>query len=276
MATVMKASEFVEKLKDVAKDHKTLYVMGCFGAPMTVTNKKRYIAHHDYNARASRAKMINAASADTFGFDCVGLIKGVLWSWDGNKTRAYGGAKYKAKGVPDIGADAMIKVCSDVSTNFNNIEVGEAVWTNGHIGVYIGNGLAIECTPAWKNKVQITACNKAKSGYNTRKWKKHGKLPYIDYDVTETPKKTASSTKVEAAPKFSKGLAGQYKVSAISGLHLRAGAGTKKTSLRVLKHGTIVQTYGYYGTDSNGVKWFYVVTAEGVKGFCSSKYLKKC
>lgn len=30
---VMKASEFVAKLKDVAQNYKTLYVMGCFGAP---------------------------------------------------------------------------------------------------------------------------------------------------------------------------------------------------------------------------------------------------
>jgi hypothetical protein len=30
---VMKAKAFVEKLIDIAKNYKTLYVMGCFGAP---------------------------------------------------------------------------------------------------------------------------------------------------------------------------------------------------------------------------------------------------
>lgn len=39
---VMKASEFVAKLKDVAQNYKTLYVMGCFGAPLTGGNVSRY------------------------------------------------------------------------------------------------------------------------------------------------------------------------------------------------------------------------------------------
>lgn len=181
MSKVMNASEFVNKLKDIATNYKTLYVMGCFGAPMTSTNKKRYANNNTYNRKATRTKYINAASADTFGFDCVCLIKGVLWGWNGDKTKVYGGAKYKSNGVPDIAADTMFKACSNISADFSNIEVGEAVWKPGHIGVYIGNGLTVECTPAWKNKVQITACNTPKTGYNTRKWTKHGKLPYIEY-----------------------------------------------------------------------------------------------
>lgn len=279
MAKVMKASEFVEKLKDVANNHKTLYVMGCFGAPMTAANKKRFVKNHVYNTNPARTKLINAASEDTFGFDCVCLIKAILWGWSGDKSKTYGGAKYKAKGVPDISADQMIKVCSEVSTDFSDIQVGEAVWTNGHIGIYIGNGLAVECTPAWKNKVQITACNCSKPGYNTRKWKKHGKLPYIAYDVVVAPAKPvkpSNTKKVEAAAKLSKALAGSYKVTASSGLHIRTGAGSKKTSLGVLKHGTIVRNYGYYNVASNGVKWLYVKTDDGTAGYCSSTYLKKC
>ena len=151
--------ELANKLKDIATNYKTLYVMGCFGAPMTAANKRRYTQNHSYNKQASRTAMINAASADTFGFDCVCLIKGVLWGWNGNKTLTYGGAKYAVNGVPDISADGMINVCKNISTDFSKIEVGEAVWMSGHIGVYIGDGLAVECPPKWQNKVQITACN---------------------------------------------------------------------------------------------------------------------
>lgn len=197
MGAVMKASEFVKKLEDIAKNYKTLYIMGCFGAPMNSKNKTRYCNNHSYNRKAARTKMIQAASADTFGFDCVCLLKGVLWGWNGDTSKVYGGAKYTSNGVPDIGADQMIKVCSDISTDFSNIEVGEAVWMSGHIGVYIGNGLSVECTPRWKNCVQITACNCSKSGYNTRNWTKHGKLPYIDYDVkssTQSQPTTVPST----------------------------------------------------------------------------------
>lgn len=175
------AKELAAAAEAVAKNYKTLYVMGCFGAPMTTSNKARYIKHHSYNSNATRAAMINAATADTFGFDCVCFIKGLLWGWNGNKTHIYGGATYASNGVPDIDDGQMISVCSDVSTNFNNIAVGEVVWMQGHIGIYIGNGLAVECTPKWKNNVQITACNCNKAGYNRRDWTKHGKLPYVKY-----------------------------------------------------------------------------------------------
>lgn len=182
---MMKNTELVAKLKDIATNYKTLYVMGCFGAPMNATNKKRYTTNHTYNMDATRTAMINAASNDTFGFDCVCLIKGVLWGWNGDKSKVYGGATYKSNDVPDIGADQIITVCSDVSTDFSKITVGELVWMSGHVGIYIGDGLAVECTPKWGNKVQITACNCSKSGYNRRDWTKHGKLPYVAYNTAQ-------------------------------------------------------------------------------------------
>lgn len=189
----MKNLDFVAKLKDIAKNYKTLYVMGCFGAPMTADNKDRYTKNHSYNRKAARTNMIKAASSDTFGFDCVCLIKGVLWGWNGNKRKKYGGAVYGTNGVPDIGADKMISRCKDLSTDFSKIEIGEAVWMKGHIGVYIGDGLAVESSPKWENGVQITACNCDKAGYNRRDWTKHGKLPYIEYVVkATTPKKSVT------------------------------------------------------------------------------------
>ena len=110
---MMKSSELVAKVVDIAKHYKTLYVMGCFGAPLTDTNKSRYIKNHPYNMAAARTSMIMAATPDTFGFDCVNLIKAVLWGWTGDKTKSYGGAKYATNGVPDEGADTMIKRCKN-------------------------------------------------------------------------------------------------------------------------------------------------------------------
>lgn len=193
---------------NVANSYKTLYVMGCFGAPMTAANKKRYTKNNPYNTAADRTRMINAASADTFGFDCVCLIKGLLWGWSGDGSKTYGGAKYAVNGVPDIGADTMITKCSGVSTDFSKVEVGEAVWCKGHIGIYIGGGLAVECTPKWKNCVQVTACNCTKSGYNRRNWTKHGKLPYVTYtgesENAAAGGKPADSTAMAAVDKLAK------------------------------------------------------------------------
>lgn len=201
---MMTNTELVAMLKNIAMNYKTLYVMGCFGAPMTEYNKKRYTQNNAYNKQPARTAMINAASEDTFGFDCSCLIKGVLWGWKGDKNAIYGGATYASNGVPDIGADQMIKVCKDISTDFTDIEVGEAVWMKGHIGIYIGDGLAVECTPRWDNKVQITACNCNISGYNRRNWKKHGKLPYVSY-VQQTPPAEPTTPETPTTSSFKKG-----------------------------------------------------------------------
>ena len=175
--------ELAAKCKDIALHYKTVYVLGGFGAPMTAAYKAQCVKNYAYNDRASTWN----ASADTFAFDCVNLIKGILWGWDGDLAATYGGAKYASNGVPDIGANMMITKCGGVTRDFSKIEIGEVVWMDGHIGVYIGDGLAVECTPAWENKVQITAVGNigAKTGYHTRTWTSHGKLPYVTYEQEE-------------------------------------------------------------------------------------------
>lgn len=190
---MMKSKAFVDALVNIAKNFKTLYVMGAFGAPMNSGNKTRYCNNHEYNRRPARTAMIKAATSDTFGFDCVCLIKGVLWGWTGDTSKSYGGAVYASNGVPDIGADEMIRRCPGASsTGWADMVPGEVVWLEGHIGVYIGDGLAVECSPKWANKVQITAIGNIgpKPGYNARTWTKHGRLPYVDYsdaDAGQTP-----------------------------------------------------------------------------------------
>ena len=202
MAYVMKASEFIQKLKDVAQNYNTIYMWGVFGASVTesvIAGKSKQ--YPSWYTAAKQKTFRSLIGKNYFGFDCVCLIKGILWGWDGDKNATYGGARYAVNGVPDIGADTMITRCKEVSTTgWANMEPGEAVWCSGHIGVYIGDGLAVECTPKWKNCVQITAVGNigSKAGYNSRKWTKHGKLPWIEYDVeTTTTKPSTPSTSLE-------------------------------------------------------------------------------
>ena len=63
--------------------------------------------------------MIKGASSDTFGFDCVNLVKGLIWGWNGDLTKTYGGAVYKSHGLNDIGTETIIKVCDEVNNNFD-------------------------------------------------------------------------------------------------------------------------------------------------------------
>ena len=50
--------------------------------------------------------MIRAAAdknPPVYGFDCVCLIKGVLWGWSGNAAKPYGGAAYASNAFPILG-----------------------------------------------------------------------------------------------------------------------------------------------------------------------------
>lgn len=164
----MYSHKFIEALLN-AQSTKTVYMWGTFGQPVTqalISSKTRqYPVWYNQSKQSQLKRLINTANA----FDCVGLIKGILWGW--TPTSA---AKYCSSGVPDISADQMIKVCEDVSSSMKNISAGEVVWLPGHIGVYIGNGNVIESTPAWKDGVQIT-------DLSARNWKAHGKLPWVEY-----------------------------------------------------------------------------------------------
>ena len=148
------------------------------------------------NAKTNRQWLpqANAIKDKGFLFDCVGLIKGILWGWDGDLSRTYGGAGYACNGVPDYDAKKMIDCCREVSTDFSDIVPGEAVWMDGHIGVYVGEGLVVEATPKWRGGVQRstlanTAGSKTLPGTaGARTWTKHGKLPWVDYTARETEK----------------------------------------------------------------------------------------
>ena len=180
--------EFAERALDVAKNYKTLYVNGCFGAPLTLANKTRFIGKNKFNNGLARKAKILAASADTFGFDCVCLIKALLWGWSGDQKAQYGGAKYASNGVPDIDTEGMIAVCREVSTDFSKISIGEAVWLPGHIGIYVGGGKCVECTPSWKDGVQVTDVLNITGNGTGHRWAKHGKLPYVEYVSEAVPK----------------------------------------------------------------------------------------
>ena len=183
----MKHTEFAARAREIAQNRRTLYALGGFGAPLTAKNKNRYTTNNAYNRAAARVRKVNAAPADTFVFDCVGLIKGLLWGWEGDPAATYGGAVYQSGGVPDSGADATFRACTDKSGDFSSLTAGEMLWMSGHCGIYVGDGLAAEATPKWADGVQLTAVGNlgAKPGYPTRTWTSHGRLTAVEYPAPE-------------------------------------------------------------------------------------------
>lgn len=190
MGYLMTSKQFIEKVKDIQR-HDTVYMLGTFGQPVSealIQGKKNQLPNW---YTQSRINLFRSYIGKRFAFDCVGMIKAVLWGWNGDMNASHGGCTYASNGVPDIDETSMIGMCSGVSTTFNGIEPGEVVWLQGHIGVYVGGNLVIECTPKWNNNVQYSGLGNlgGKSGYNTRSWTKHGKLPWVDYSDS-TPDKT--------------------------------------------------------------------------------------
>ena len=139
-------------------------------------------------------------NGSSWNFDCVILIKAILWGWNGNKIHSHGGALYGSNGVYDDTADGLINRCKEVSSDFTKIAPGEVVWLDGHVGVYIGNGEVIECTGAWERKVLRSKIGskgeRTRNGKQVYAWKKHGKLPYIEY-VVETKTETKTETNLK-------------------------------------------------------------------------------
>lgn len=142
---------------------------------------------------------------------------------------------------------------------------------------------ALAKTGKFQNKVTVTTSTKLYNGdILVTKTKGHTVIVVSGNERTDESNSSTSSTNtstvkktvaVDPAKSFDKKIAGKYTVTANSGLNLRAGAGTGKSSLAIMEKGEVVQNYGYY-TLANGTKW-YLVKYEGITGFCSSKYLKK-
>lgn len=195
----MNNKEFAVKALDIAENYKTVYANGMFGSLVTepiIAQKAGQLPGWYTTTRQTALRSL--IGKGYFGFDCVCFVKAILWGWDGSRDKNYGGAKYQSNGVPDIDEGEMLKVCSGVSADFTGIVPGEYLWTSGHCGIYVGDGLAVECTPKWNNGVQITAVANMgeKYGYNNRRWEKHGKLPYVTYlaEVAPKPEQPAGKT----------------------------------------------------------------------------------
>ncbi len=233
----MRNDVLVDKALDVAKSFKTVYANGFIGSPLTndnIASKAKQLPNW-YTAERI-AKLKSLVGKGYFGFDCVCFVKSLLWGWSGNASATYGGAKYESNGVPDIGENEMMNRCKNVSTDFKNILPGEFLWINGHCGIYVGNGQAVECTTKWDSCVQITAVENIgkKSGYNSRTWTKHGQLPYVEYQ-----QQTAAAAQPTSAQPTASG-----KEVSISLLTLRKGENRLNPQIYTAQR--LLKALGYY------------------------------
>lgn len=258
--------ELVSKLNEIIEDYNTMYVYGAIGQHLTaslISDRAKAYGWFYTEKRLAQYEKAIASGKYIWGFDCVNVIKSVLWGWNGDKSKSYGGAVYGSNGVSDVNADGCISICKNVKSYYgsndnvnpwDDIQIGEAVWTNGHIGIYVGEGLAIECTPKWDNKVQITGVgnkpfNKTYDG-KKRTWKKHGKLPWITY-LSECPWTSTGGSSVPSEFKgktYNASISTYYPTATSTDTTSKSGAKKILTDLNMGK-GLTKDNY------KNAIKW---------------------
>jgi hypothetical protein len=182
----------VEYAKEcLALGDNSVYVYGTYGDVLTksLANSKRE-QYPKQNSTTRTKKYKNLCDGKHYAFDCVGLIKSYYWG-------GYGDPDYNGK--TDKSANGMYSAAK-VKGNIKDIpeRIGILVQMDGHIGVYIGNGYVIECTPTTKYAKQKHGLGGVcKTKLSDRKWLHWLECPYITYEKTET---TKPETKPEAKP----------------------------------------------------------------------------
>lgn len=163
------------------------YWYGTFGntasQSLLTAKAKQYPAHYG-DARMSKYK----SEIGQRVHDCVGLIKGYLWSESATATPKYNSSQ-------DVSANGMLGKCKEWGYIDEMPEIpGLIVWSSGHVGVYIGNGDVIEARGFNYGVV--------KTRLDQRGWKKWGKCPWITYSETAESTSSVATTKVSYYPQY--------------------------------------------------------------------------
>ena len=178
MFTGKQLAEYCEKM--YANKNHWAYWYGTYGNQCTQkkyeSKKKQYPDHYGSSRTSGYMKDIEQGRRCA---DCVGMIKSFFWTGNQYDTDP----KYGSNGCPDKSANGMIDLCkvTGAITTIPDIP-GVVVWTNGHIGVYIGGGYTIEMRGFDYDCVK----RKVTAG----PWKKWGKLPMLSYDEAPVPEPT--------------------------------------------------------------------------------------
>jgi len=196
----------MKKVSEVTKYIKSQvgnpYWYGCYGQTATASLLKQ--KKGQYPERYDRSKF-NQGWEHQYGqrvHDCVGLIKGALWS-----NSATSAPKYNAS--QDISADGMLAKCTEKGP-FSTMpdEEGLLVFYSGHVGYYIGNGEVVEAR-GHNYGVVITRLS-------ARGWKSWGRCPWIDYSevgktaVNQTTAKQSTTVNQSAAKQSAEKTSTEY------------------------------------------------------------------
>ncbi len=156
------------KWAEYAYENKWGYVWGSHGDVLTESELQRLISVFGSNV-SEKEEYIRSHWLGRRTADCVGLIKGYGW-YDS----ASGTIKYGTNGMKDVTANGMFAAASEKSPISTMPDIpGLAVWHDGHIGIYIGNGYVIHAANTYDGVI--------KTPITSSGWTHWLKIPYINY-----------------------------------------------------------------------------------------------
>ena len=156
------------KWSEFAADKGWGYVWGTYGTVLTDSFLESKITQYPDEV-GGKEEFIRENWLGKRTADCVGLIKGYSW-YDVESQSTI----LVSNGMPDIGADTMYENATEKGTIDTIPEIpGLAVWKEGHIGVYIGDGKVVE---AYGTTAGVIRSELADGG-----WTHWLKIPYISY-----------------------------------------------------------------------------------------------
>ncbi|MBE6772420.1 MAG: DUF3597 domain-containing protein [Ruminococcaceae bacterium] len=144
------------------------YWYGTFGNKATQDLLERKTAQYPQHYQQARMEKY-VSQLGMRVHDCVGLIKGYLWSDDVNSTPEYNSAQ-------DVSANGMLKMCKQRGRMHTMPEIpGILVFMPGHVGIYCGAGRVIEARGFHYGVVETKL--------SERNWENWGKCPWIKYPI---------------------------------------------------------------------------------------------
>jgi hypothetical protein len=148
---------------------------------------KQYPAQYSASRNGRYYADINAKKVAT---DCIGLLKGYMWTDGGEGVIASIGTDrtyalhYGENHCPDKSANGMFEWARKQGMEWGTIDtipetIGLCVGKNGHVGYYVGGGKVIEAKGFNYGVVET----RLKDG----KWLNWYKVPFLSYGKTSAP-----------------------------------------------------------------------------------------
>ena len=268
MATQKQINDFIKKIAPIIQEHakkngykvaSAIIAQACLESAYGLSSlSAKYFNYFGLKCGSTwKGKSVNLSTKEEYKVGTLTTIK--------DNFRVYDNMTAGVAGYFDFIATTRYK---NLKTAKTAQEYLERIKADGYAtsSTYVSNNMALVKKYNLEKYDDFSKITETKEEKKTKKTTKKK-------TETKEEKKTTTTNKIKIDPAMEKNekLAGKYKV--VIDVNMRAGAGTNKEIIKVIKKGAHVNNYGYY-TTCKKTKWLYV-EYNGQIGFINIKYLTK-